>query len=268
MTWFTNYTDSIAALEAGKLDANSQTLSDAMPALAKGTALKIVLVNDNSAGNDALMVNSKINSIADLKGKRIALEQFTVSHFLLATALSKNGLKLSDVALVNLPAADAAAALIAGRADAAALWNPWVNQVLTSGKGQVVFTSKDMPGLIPDVLVAQEKSVKDKRKEFVGMIRAWYDTEKFIREHRDEAIQIMAKAVKSTPEDYKIVLLGTRFFNERDNLNAFGPASKARSLAGAAPAIAQFLKDNKLLEGNLEISRGLDGSLVAEVAQN
>lgn len=102
LVWFANYTDSIAALSAGQLDANSQTWSDTMAPLAKGVPLKAILVNDNSAGNDAIMVGPRIKSFADLKGKKIALEEFSVSHFLLTVALSRHGLTLKDVQVVNL----------------------------------------------------------------------------------------------------------------------------------------------------------------------
>ncbi|HET6787205.1 MAG TPA: ABC transporter substrate-binding protein, partial [Aquabacterium sp.] len=154
LVWFANYTDSISALSAGQLDANSQTWSDTMGPLAKGIPVKTILVNDNSAGNDALVVGAKIKSFADLKGKTVALEEFSVSHFILVNALAKNGLKVSDVKIVNLSAGDAAAAFMSGRVDAAVVWNPWIHQIETSGKGKALFTSKDLPGLIPDLLVA------------------------------------------------------------------------------------------------------------------
>ncbi len=133
LVWFANYTDSISALSAGQLDANSQTWSDTMGPLAKGLPLKTVLVNDNSAGNDALLVGPKIKSFADLKGKTVALEEFSVSHFVLATALARNGMKPSDVKITNLSAGDAAAAFIAGRVDAAVVWNPWIDNIVKSG---------------------------------------------------------------------------------------------------------------------------------------
>lgn len=267
LVWFPNYTDSIAALSAGQLDANSQTWSDTMAPLAKGVALKAILVNDNSAGNDALMVSDKIKRFADLKGKKIALEEFSISHFVLVTALAANKMALSDVEVINLPAGDAAAAFMAGRVDAAVVWNPWVNQIQTSGKGKALFTSKDMPGLVPDLLVAQEKSLAAHRKDFVGMIKAWYDTEKFIRTHPDEAVKIMAKVVDLDPQQYKVFLPGTRFFGEKDNLLALGAASQKQSLLAVAPIIEKFLRDNKLLEGQADFAKGIDASLVTEASK-
>jgi NitT/TauT family transport system substrate-binding protein len=70
LVWFANYTDSIAALSSGQLDANSQTWSDTLGPLAKGLPLKAILVNDNSAGNDALMVSPKITSFASSRARR------------------------------------------------------------------------------------------------------------------------------------------------------------------------------------------------------
>lgn len=263
LVWFANYTDSISALSSGQLDANSQTWSDTLGPLAKGLPLKAVLVNDNSAGNDALMVGPKIKSFADLKGKTVALEQYSVSHFVLATALAKNGMKPADVKVVNLSAGDAAAAFLAGRVDAAVVWNPWVNTIQQSGKGKALFTSKDMPGLIPDLLVAQDKAIATKRKDLVGMIRAWFDTEKFIREQPDEAAKIMAKVVSMQPGEYKVFLPGTKFFDVAANRSAFD-AKAPLSLATTAPTIASFLLEHKLIDGKPDAAKGIDASLLAD----
>jgi NitT/TauT family transport system substrate-binding protein len=267
LVWFPNYSDSIAALSSGQLDANCQTWSDTMAPLAKGIALKVVLVNDNSAGNDAVMAATKFKSIKDLKGRTVALEEFSVSHFVLVTALSRSGMRPKDVKIVNLSAGDAAAAFLSGRVDAATVWNPWVNKIELSGKGRALFTSKDMPGLVPDLLVAQEKSLAANRADFVGMVKAWYDVEKFIREKPEEAVKIMAKVVELPPEEYKVFLPGTRFFGEKDNLEALGAVSQPRSLLATAPVIMKFLEDNKLLEGKPDFAKAIDASLVKEVAK-
>lgn len=263
LVWFANYTDSIAALSSGQLDANSQTWSDTMGPLAKGLPLKTVLVNDNSAGNDAVVASPKIKSIKDLKGKSVALEEFSVSHFVLATALAKNGMKPADVKIVNLSAGDAAAAFMAGRVDAAVVWNPWIHTIEQSGKGKSLFTSKDMPGLIPDLLVAQDKAIKAKRKELVGMIKAWFETVKFIADKPDEAAQIMSKVVSLKPDEYKVFLPGTKFFDAAANKTALdgkGP----QSLVGVAPTISSFLLEHKLIDGKPDAAKGIDASLLAE----
>jgi NitT/TauT family transport system substrate-binding protein len=67
-------------------------------------------------------------------------------------------------------------------------------------------------------------------------------------------------------KDYKVFLPGTRFFDQEANLKAFGPASDPASLLGVAPTISKFLLDNKLMEGKVDFAKGIDASLVKEVA--
>ncbi len=261
LIWFANYSDSISALSSGQLDANSQTWSDTLGPLAKGLPLKVVLVNDNSAGNDALMVGPKIKAFADLRHHTVALEQYSVSHFVLYTALARNGLGPNDVTVVNLSAGDAAAAFMSGRVDAAVVWNPWISQIQKSGKGTALFSSAQMPGLIPDLLVAQERSVLTKRKDFIAMVRAWFDTVAFIRAQPDRAVAIMSKVVSMSPDQYRVFLPGTRFFDAAANLEAFDPKSP-RSLVSVAPNIAAFLLTNKLIDGRPDAAKGVDRSLI------
>ncbi len=261
LIWFANYSDSISALSTGQLDANCQTWSDTLGPLAKGLPLKAVLVNDNSAGNDALLVGPQIKSFADLRHHTVALEQYSISHFVLYTALARNGLTAQDVTVVNLSAGDAAAAFISGRVDAAVVWNPWISQIQKSGKGKALFTSVQMPGLIPDLLVAQQRSIQNKRSDFVAMLRAWFDTEAFIRTQPDRAVAIMSKVVSMSPEQYRVFLPGTRFFDATANREAFD-ASNPRSLVRVAPSIAAFLLSNKLIDGQPDAAKGVDRSLL------
>ncbi len=261
LVWFANYSDSIAALSTGQLDANSQTWSDTLGPLAKGLPLKVVLVNDNSAGNDAVMVGASVKSFADLRGHKVALEQYSISHFVLYTALARNGLTPKDVTVVNLSAGDAAAAFMSGRVDAAVVWNPWISQIEKSGKGRPLFTSKEMPGLIPDLLVAQEQAVRAKRKDLIGMIRAWFDTEAFIRAEPERAVAIMSKVVSLSPEQYRVFLPGTHFFDARANQEAFDPKNP-KGLVNVAPTIAAFLLSNKLIDGQPDAAKAVDRSLL------
>ncbi|HTW37732.1 MAG TPA: ABC transporter substrate-binding protein [Steroidobacteraceae bacterium] len=263
LIWFANYSDSISALSTGQLDANSQTWSDTLGPLAKGLPLKVVLVNDNSAGNDAVMVGPDIHSFADLRRHTIALEQFSVSHFVLYTALARNGLTPRDVTVVNLSAGDAAAAFMSGRVDAAVVWNPWISQIEKSGRGHALFTSRQMPGLIPDLLVAQSEAIRTKRSDLVGMIKAWFDTVAFIHAHTDQAVRIMSKVVGLDAEQYQVFLPGTHLFDAATNLDAFDPRSP-RSLVAVEPAIATFLLSNKLLDGRPNAASGVDRSLLDE----
>jgi len=109
LKYFDSYTDSLNALATGAIDANSQTLNDTLTSIAGGAKQTIVLVNDNSTGNDKIIARDGITSVADLGGKRVGVEQGTVDHYLLLLALKKAGLSQKDVTFKNLPTNAAAA---------------------------------------------------------------------------------------------------------------------------------------------------------------
>ena len=241
LVWFPIYTDSLNALNTGQLDANCQTWSDTIAPLAEGLKLTVVLVNDNSFGNDGLVSRKEIQSIKELKGKTVATELGTVDHFLLLQALAKNGMTEKDIVFKNLTVPDAAAAFRQGQLDAAVLWQPSLNDVVKEGKANLLFTSKDVPGLIPDLLVCREPVVKARRAEIQKVVEAWFDVLDFIQTNPDEAVKIMAKVVEQDPADYKAFLPGTRFFDREANRKAFRKSSDVHSLAGSGKVISDFL---------------------------
>src|SRR5580765_5975693 len=183
LVWFPVYTDSLAALNTGKVDANCSAWCDVLAPLAEGVKLKVVLVNDNSAGNDAIIAKPGLKSVKDLKGKTVATELGTVEHFLLLQGLAKNGMTEKDIQYKNLTVPDAAAAFLAGKVDASALWQPWINQIEKDKKGNVLFTSKEIPGLIPDLLVFQEKVVNERGDDVQKIVATWFDVVAFIKSH-------------------------------------------------------------------------------------
>ena len=267
LVWCEGVVDSLDKFAAGKLDANAQPWADTLVHIAQKVPLKTIMALDHSAGADALMVSPKIQKLADLKGKKIALEELAIMQFMVETALSKAGLSIKDVQIMYMPAGDAAKAFMDGKVDAAAVWNPFVNDIQVSRKGRPLFSSKDVPGMMSDVLVASEKSLKEKRAEYVGLVQSWYDVEKFLRDNRDEAVTIMAKVVKQAPEKYRIFLSGAHFLNQKENLDSFAAATNPRSLAAVSVPLTKFLKDKKQITTDINLASAIDGSLVEEVAK-
>lgn len=115
MKWFDGYLESLQALAAGQLDGNSQTLNDTIAFAGEAINGEVaVLVNDNSAGNDKIIVAEEINSVKDLKGKKVAVEEGVVDDFLLSLVLEKAGMSRKDVQIVPLETGAATAAFASG----------------------------------------------------------------------------------------------------------------------------------------------------------
>lgn len=242
LVWFPVYTDSLTALNTGQLDCNLQTWNDAMAPLAEGISLKAVLLLDNSYGNDALLAKPGIATTKDLKGKTIATELGTCDHFLMLKALASAGLTEKDVKYTNLTVPDAAAAFIADKVDAAVIWQPWVSQIQREGKGKVVYSSADIPGLIPDIALCRTSVVEQRPEDIQKLVNTWFDIIAFLKSNEDEAVAIMAKVVEQPPDAYKAFMPGTKFFDLPMNLKSFEKRpNDDSSLSGSGKSISEFL---------------------------
>ncbi|MGO4546957.1 ABC transporter substrate-binding protein [Paenibacillus sp. 2TAB23] len=241
LEFFPVYSDSLQAIAAGKVDANSQTLSDSLAPLSKGIGLKAVLVNDNSFGGDAIVSKPDINSIKDLKGKTVATELGTVDHFLLLTALAENGMDEKDIKYVNMTVNDAGPAFISGNTDASVLWEPFQTTAVKEGKGKVLYSSKETPGLIPDLLVFRQSVVEKRPEDVQKIVDAWFDALAWYEANKEEAIKLLAEKAESTPEDFKLGLDSIKLFGVDDNIKAFEKRDEYSSLSYTGMKTAQFL---------------------------
>lgn len=267
LTYFESYTDSLNALSAGQLDANTQTLGDTIPAIAAGAKQKIVLVNDNSTGNDAIIVRPGINSIADLKGKKIGVEEGLVDHFLLLLGLEKAGLTNKDVKIQPLATDAAASAFAAGQLDAVGVFAPFTSKALELAGSRVLFSSKDFPGSIPDHIVFTSEFVKSRPSDVQRVVNVWFKTLDFIAANREEATAIMAKKAGVTVDEYKSYEAGTTIFTIDDNLTAFTPGTDMTRLDFAAKKISQFLVAGGLVDKAPDLTGLLDDTFVKKYAQ-
>jgi len=118
----------LEGLNVGAIDVGF--VGEAPPIFAQAAGARFVYVGNDPAAPlaEALVVpkDSPLKTVADLKGKRVALNKGSNVHYLLVKLLEKNNLKYSDVTPVFLPPADARAAFEKGVVDAWAIWDPFL----------------------------------------------------------------------------------------------------------------------------------------------
>jgi sulfonate transport system substrate-binding protein len=137
----------LEGLNVGSIDFG--TVGEAPPIFAQAAGANLVYVGNEppSPGSEAIVVqkDSRLRSLADLKGKKVALNKGSNVHYLLVKALEKAGIDYKDISVVYLPPADARAAFERGSVDAWAIWDPFLAaaekqinaRVLADGKGLV-----------------------------------------------------------------------------------------------------------------------------------
>ena len=137
----------LEGLNVGSIDFG--TVGEAPPIFAQAAGASLVYVGNEppSPASEAIVVpkGSSVRSVADLKGKRVALNKGSNVHYLLVKALEKAGVPYTDVQTVFLAPADARAAFERGAVDAWVIWDPFLAaaekqlgaRVLADGKGLV-----------------------------------------------------------------------------------------------------------------------------------
>ncbi len=141
-----------------------------------------------------------INSIADLRGKRVGTHPKISVHYFLSQALLKHGLTMRDITPVFKKAGELPAALEAGGIDAFSLREPFIGEALQRLKGNVKVFAE--PGLYwkSFSLVARNKTLAKRSAALQGFLSALHKAEILVREQPREAAGILAARLNSTPE--------------------------------------------------------------------
>jgi NitT/TauT family transport system substrate-binding protein len=215
----------MGALMAGQLDLVASTVDEFPIYMKPGIGLHYVLAVDNSKGGDGIVANKDIAGITDLKGKKVAFEEGSVSQFFLNALLKDAGLSQADIEAVNMAATDAGVAFAARQVDAAVTWEPALSQGAKAEHGHLLLTSADKPGLITDVVAATDATIKDKSSDVKSFVRAWYKALDFIKSSPEEANAIKAGGVGGWLNDPKVfaeTLAGIEYLDKDKNIAFFG----------------------------------------------
>lgn len=187
---------------------------------------KIFFQADWSRGGDAIVARRGIQSVTDLKGKKVAVAFGTPSHTFLLWMLEAGDMKYSDVEVIQAPSAiDAAAYFKAGKVDAAVVWSPDDEDCIKSVQGSSILRStKQATHIIADVFYAKSEFIKSHRKELKSFIEGWVIGAAEINgsdEAKKKAAKILAAGLKQ-PETFTYSAINNaRLCTYGDNVNFF-----------------------------------------------
>ncbi|MEL6442069.1 MAG: ABC transporter substrate-binding protein [Cyanobacteria bacterium J06621_8] len=269
MKWFDGYLESMEAFAAGQLDGNCQTLNDTISFAADSINGQVaILVNDNSAGNDKIIVAEDINTIEDLKGKKVAIEEGVVDDFLLTLALEANGMSRDDVEIVPLETGAAAAAFAAGKADAVGAFPPfWLTALKREGSKELI-SSAEFPGAIPDLLVVSQKLVDEQPEKAQALVNTWFDVLEFIEQNPEKSDEIMATRADVTVDELQLFKDGTKIFTIEENLEAFSDGNSMKHMPFAAKEMAEFMVSVDFIPEAPDLAKVLDDRFVKAYADS
>lgn len=192
---------------------------------------------DWSRGGDLIVVRKGINTVADLKGKTVAVAEGTASNTFLIKTLESNGLQMSNIKLVKVSDGIEAAKLFkAGTTDAAVVWTPDDGDCLAAIPGSKVLVSTKIAAyVIADGLIAKKPFIEKNSETLTKFLEAWLVANGELNTDpvkRDEAASDFAKCFNVDKSFAENGLRNVRLTTLGDNLNFFGLTSTYQGVTG------------------------------------
>lgn len=262
--WF-DYSASMDAFAAGKIDGVTLTNGDALVTGASGAKNVMILVTDYSNGNDMIVAKLGIKTLKDLKGKKVGLEAGFVEHLLLLNGLEKAGLKESDVTLVNTKTNETPQALASGDLAAIGAWQPNSGEAMKRVPGaKPIYTSANEPGLIYDVLTVNPASLSARRADWEKVVKVWDKVVNYINDPKTQpdAVKIMSARVGLKPEAYLPLLKGTHLIGLEEGKKTFAKAEGFKSLYGSSKVADDFNVKYAVYKKPSDLNKAIDPSFM------
>ncbi len=192
---------------------------------------------DWSRGGDAIIAKRGINSINDLKGKRVAVAVPSPAQTLLITALEAAGLKYSDVQVFETTDNIKSALSFEGPdIDAAVVWAPYDETLKNVPGSKTLLTTQDQSHIIGDIMFAKDDYIKANRDKLAKFYEGWMRGLAEINSNesnREKAGKSLGEFLNFPTEDALGAMSLVRFATHGDNINFFGLNPDFRGQKGA-----------------------------------
>ncbi|MDR0762121.1 MAG: aliphatic sulfonate ABC transporter substrate-binding protein [Campylobacteraceae bacterium] len=243
----------VNAIASGSIDIGLVGTTPATTAISKNLGVELIWIHGILGKSEALAVKNSANvkSVKDLKGKKAATPFGSTGHYSLLSALELNGLKASDVIILDLQPKDIFAAWKRGDIDAAYVWDPVLTSLLDDGS--VLLTSEDLAkeGVITaDVEIVSAKFGKKYPTIVAQYIKALEKAQNDYRSDFDGTVKTLAKYFQISEAQSKIQILGNVWLSAEEQLDSkyLGKSGKTGDIALALKKTADFLEKQKSIE--------------------
>ncbi|MBD2198964.1 MULTISPECIES: ABC transporter substrate-binding protein [Calothrix] len=225
-----------ANFSAGKYDGISLSLGSFIILSATNPDIQGVMVIDESTGADVVVAQSQIQTIADLKGKKLGVNLGGFSEVFGTEMLKTGKLTSDDVKLVQAEALEIPQHLKNNVIQAGHTWQPHVSKAIKLGE-HILFTSKQTPGLILDMIIFRQDIIRDRPEDIRGFVRGWLQASNYWKANIQEGNAIISKALK-IPSN-KLSLEGVSLTDLAENKKLF-QSSNPNSIYKTAEIYADF----------------------------
>lgn len=198
-----------------RLDGMASTLIEASVAASRSPQpLLLGLVTDYSNGADVIIAGKGLASMQALRGKVIGAELQSLGVVLLARALAHHQMTFSDIQLRNVEQAQVPQALLENKVQAVVSYPPESLKLLSDVRHKVIFSSREIPNEIIDVVVFRQSHVID--EAWLRKFRmVWQQAYEYWQEHPIESVRLMAQREGLSEAEFKDALQGLEILSDK-----------------------------------------------------
>ena len=230
------------------LEAASLTLDEVLLLRQDNIPVKVVLVHDISAGGDVIIARSGIDSMKQLRGKRVGVEGNALGALVLTRALEKHGMSIKDVEPVSADVNTHEALFAGGKVDAVETFDPVKTKLLKAG-GREVFSSLEIPNEIVDVLVVHVDYLQKNEARVKKITQGWFDAIEQLKSNPEESAKIMSARLDVTPMEVLGSYDGLHIPGRDENRRLLDDGSG--SLRKTIEHLHRVLRENDLIQSGV-----------------
>ena len=247
------------ALRNGDLEVAALTLDETLLLSETNPDIRIVLITDVSAGGDAIIAKSEIETLAGLKGRRVGVESTALGAFVITRALEQVELSPQDVEIVSLGVSEHEQAFKQGLVDAVVTFEPVRSNLLATG-AKLVFDSNQIPGEIVDVLVVPESVLENQREALDALVQGWFRALDYLEQNPQDAAKRMAPREGVEPDQFLASLELLHIPDLKENQALLGKSDP--TLLKVMSQLSALMVEKALLQRKVKTNSFLDDRLV------
>ncbi len=259
MRQFSSATEVLRAFRNNTIDVAALTLDEAMQLAQYDPEVVVFYVADISDGADVILARPGIDEVADLKGRSIAAEASALGAFVISRALQLGNTDKEQLNIVSMTVDESVVAYEDGRVDSVVTFEPYRTRLLRQGAKEI-FTSKEIPNEIVDVLVTKRSIIETKGNALRDLTRGWLLAINLIKTQPEIVNPLIAKRLELELTEVDAAFEGLILPDAMLNKSMLG--GDEASLRKVAVMLESVLREKELLNQNVNVNGLFDASLL------
>jgi NitT/TauT family transport system substrate-binding protein len=265
--------DALAGIERGDVDVDMRTVDDYQrrPRTPSTPGVMIGTI-DESDGGDGVVADGSVKSVADLKGKVVAMETDIPAYLLLQLELSKVGLSYKDLKIKQVAGSDALSVFADPSVAAIGTFQPFMDQAvkIDAKRGaHILVSSASFPGTIIDAIIVNQKNLAADPASYKNFLIGIYKAIAYYNANPTDFIKLSAPHFNLSAKDFKASIDGSLTYTTLTMAKTyFGTASAPGPIYGVFDTLMKLNLANGAADHQLAAKPSFDASVLASISDS